>query len=96
MKVAGFAALIRVFVQGFGIYRVDWQPIVARIEHVKAEQNNHHKLVVVDGNLVTQCEEVMRLVDRTYFITLSHPECLRRREKRAYGEISVREAKYQS
>lgn len=28
VKVAGFAALIRVFVQGFGIYRVDWQPIV--------------------------------------------------------------------
>ncbi len=28
VKVAGFAALIRVFVQAFGTYRTDWQPIV--------------------------------------------------------------------
>lgn len=28
VKTAGFAGLIRVFVQGFGIYRLDWQPIV--------------------------------------------------------------------
>ncbi len=28
VKTAGFAGLIRVFVQGFGVYRVDWQPIV--------------------------------------------------------------------
>ncbi|MEO6989863.1 MAG: NADH-quinone oxidoreductase subunit N [Aquihabitans sp.] len=28
VKTAGFAGLIRVFVQGFGIYHVDWQPIV--------------------------------------------------------------------
>jgi NADH-quinone oxidoreductase subunit N len=28
VKVAGFAALIRVFVQAFGSYRADWQPII--------------------------------------------------------------------
>ena len=28
VKVAGFAALIRVFVQAFGSYRYDWQPII--------------------------------------------------------------------
>ena len=28
VKTAGFAGLIRVFVQGFSLYRADWQPIV--------------------------------------------------------------------
>lgn len=28
VKVAGFAALLRVFVEGFGAYRLDWQPLV--------------------------------------------------------------------
>ena len=31
VKVAGFAGLIRVFVLGFGQYRLDWQPIVFAI-----------------------------------------------------------------
>ena len=31
VKVAAFAGMLRVFVAGFGAYRVDWQPIVAAV-----------------------------------------------------------------